>query len=113
MIAGSKRGLRPTMKRELKRRSAILPMIGHANNDGRLGRNSLLAIDGDKINALLAATGHNLRLVLARLARFLARFIGAVGRLMAKGGQISSDGDPKFVFSNIGLRLSAITTSMA
>ena len=113
MISGSKRGLTPTMKRELKRRSAIEPMIGHAKNDGRLGRNYLLGIDGDKINALLAAAGHNLRLVLARLERFLVRFIGAVVRLMAKAGQITSAGLPKTVFSNIGLRLSALTTSMA
>ena len=34
MISGNKRGLTPTMKRELKRRSAIEPMIGHAKNDG-------------------------------------------------------------------------------
>jgi len=113
MISGSKRGLTPTMKRELKRRSAIEPMIGHAKNDGRLGRNYLLGIDGDKINALLAAAGHNLRLVLARLERFLVRFIGAVVRLMAKAGQITSAGLPKAVFSNIGPRLSALTTSMA
>jgi IS5 family transposase len=105
MISGSKRGLTPTMKRELKRRSAIEPMIGHAKNDGRLGRNYLLGIDGDKINALLAAAGHNLRLVLARLERSLMRFIGAVVRLSA--------GLPKAVSSNIGPRLSAFTISMA
>jgi IS5 family transposase len=101
------------MKRELKRRSAIEPMIGHAKNDGRLGRNYLLGTAGDKINALLAAAGHNLRLVLARLERFLARIIGALVRLMAKGSQILSAGLPKTVFSNIGLRPSALTTSMA
>ncbi len=113
MISGSKRGLTPTMKRELKRRSAIEPMIGHAKNDGRLGRNYLPGADGDEINALLAAAGHNLRLVLARLARLLAQSIGAVVQLMTKGGQMSSAGDPKTVFSNIGLRLSGHTTSRA
>ena len=41
MLSGHRRGLTPTMKRELKRRSAIEPMIGHAKNDGRLGRNWL------------------------------------------------------------------------
>ena len=35
MLSGHTRGLTPTMKRELKRRSAIEPMIGHAKNDGR------------------------------------------------------------------------------
>jgi IS5 family transposase len=111
MISGKKRGLTPTMKRELKRRSAIEPMIGHAKNDGRLGRNYLLGVDGDKINALLAAAGHNLRLVLARMARLFAGFIRTVAGLMAKIGQMSIVGGLKSVFSNIGLRLPAHTTS--
>ena len=59
MLSGRKRGLTPTMKRELRRRSAIEPMIGHAKTDGRLGRNYLLGHDGDSVNALLAAAGHN------------------------------------------------------
>jgi hypothetical protein len=58
MLSGNKRGLTPTMKRELKQRSAVEPMIGHAKNDGRLGRNYLLGVAGDKINAILAAVGH-------------------------------------------------------
>ena len=74
MLSGHSRGLTPTMKRELKRRSAIEPMIGHAKCDGRLGRNWLLGPDGDKINALLAAAGHNLRLILRRLALLLLEF---------------------------------------
>jgi hypothetical protein len=41
MLSGRRRGLTPQMKREIKRRSAIEPMIGHAKNDGRLGRNQL------------------------------------------------------------------------
>jgi IS5 family transposase len=113
MISGKKRGLTPTMKRELKRRSAIEPMIGHAKNDGRLGRNDLLGTDCDKINALLAAAGHNLRLVLKRLARLLTRLIGPIAGLMARIGQMSIVGDPKPVFSNIGLRFSTLETSRA
>lgn len=78
ILAGRRRGLTPTMKRELKRRSAIEPMIGHAKGDGRLGRNFLLGQDGDKINALLAAAGHNLRLILRRLALLFARILKAL-----------------------------------
>jgi hypothetical protein len=76
MISGKKRGLTPTMKRELKRRSAIEPMIGHAKNDGRLKRNDLLGTVGDKINALLAAASRNLWLFLMLLVYVLARFTG-------------------------------------
>ena len=88
MLSGHKRGLTPTMKRELKRRSAIEPMIGHAKNDGRLGRNWLLGVVGDKINAILAAAGHNLRLVLKRLALLFARILGAAIAILAQGGRI-------------------------
>ena len=101
------------MRRELKRRSTIEPMIGRAKNDGRLGRSYLLGTDGDKINALLAAAGHNLRLVLTRLAFLLARFIGAVVRLMTKSGQMLIAAEPEPVLSNIRIRLPDQTTSMA
>ncbi len=84
IIAGRRRGLTPTMKRELRRRSAIEPMIGHAKADGRLGRNHLLGQDGDKINALLAAAGHNLRLVLRTLALLFARILKALLSVVAK-----------------------------
>jgi IS5 family transposase len=72
MIAGRRRGLTPTMKRELKRRSSIEANIGHMKNEGRLDRNWLLGHAGDAINALLAAAGHNLRLALNALALLLA-----------------------------------------
>ena len=88
MLSGHKRGLTPTMKRELKRRSAIEPMIGHAKCDGRLGRNWLLGPEGDKINALLAAAGHNLRLILKRITLLFARILGAVVRFLASGARI-------------------------
>ena len=72
------------MKRELRRRSAIEPMIGHAKNDGRLGRNYLLGHDGDRINALLAAAGHNLRLILNKLRLLFARILAALHGAIAK-----------------------------
>ena len=84
MLSGRKRGLTPTMKRELKRRSAIEPMIGHAKNDGRLGRNYLLGHDGDTINALLAAAGHNMRLILKKLRLLFARLLAILLETMAK-----------------------------
>ena len=72
MLSGRKRGLTPQMKRELKRRSAIEATIGHIKTDGRLDRNFLKGQAGDAINALLAAAGHNLRLILNALAILLA-----------------------------------------
>jgi transposase, IS5 family len=83
MIAGRRRGLSPTMRRELRRRSAIEATIGHMKTDGRLDRNFLLGQAGDAINALLAAAGHNLRLVLAALALWLAFLLAAITKALA------------------------------
>jgi transposase, IS5 family len=84
ILSGRRQGLTPQMKRELKRRSAIEPMIGHAKNDGRLGKNHLLGHDGDKINALLAAAAHNLRLILNKLRLLFARLPAALLGTVAK-----------------------------
>ena len=53
-----------TMKRMLRRRSSIEPSIGHMKADNRLQRNHLTGEEGDRINALLAAVGYNLRKLL-------------------------------------------------
>jgi len=64
-----KRGITPIIKRELKRRAAIEPVIGHLKQDSRLGRNYLTGQVGDKINALLCAAGYNFRLILRWLRK--------------------------------------------
>jgi len=48
-------------------------MNGHTKLDGKLARNHLKGALGDAIHALLVQHGHNLRLILRHLARFLAR----------------------------------------
>ena len=65
----------PTIKRELRRRSAIEPVIGHLKTDGLLERNHLAGGRGDASNVILAAAGHNLRLILAWLRRLCAWFL--------------------------------------
>jgi transposase, IS5 family len=65
-ITGQRRGVTEKIKRWLKRRAVVEPIIGHAKNDGLLGRNWLLGRVGDRSNALLAC-GFNLR----QLLRFL------------------------------------------
>lgn len=95
MIAGSKRGLTATMKRELKRRSAIEATIGHMKTDRRLGRNFLLGHAGDATNALLVAAAHNLRLILAVLALWLAWCLQALTPTMAKSDTATRLPKPK------------------
>jgi IS5 family transposase len=71
-LSGQRRGVTPTIRREIRRRAGIEPVIGHMKADGHLGRNFLAGAAGDAINLILAAAGHNLRLLRAWLARLLA-----------------------------------------
>jgi IS5 family transposase len=71
-VAGQKHGITPTVRRERRRRNAIEPVIGHLKSDGLLERNFLLGTKGDAMNVILAAAGHNLRLLRAWLAWLLA-----------------------------------------
>lgn len=57
----------PAMRREMRRRSAIEPIIGHLKADGRVERNYLASPKGD---AVLCAAGRNTPL-LARWIRLL------------------------------------------
>ena len=81
LMSGRKRGLTPQMKKELRRRSAVEPVIGHMKNDGKLGRNYLLVALGDAINALLCGAGRNIRLILKKLREKL--FLFFTGLLLA------------------------------
>ena len=67
-ISGQKRRMTPKIKRELRRRSAIEPVIGHLKSDHRMDRNYLRHRQGDATNAVLAAVGYNFR----RLIRWLS-----------------------------------------
>jgi hypothetical protein len=51
-------------RREMRRRAAIEPVIGHLKQDHRMGGNYLTGRDGDRINAVLAAAGYNFSLLL-------------------------------------------------
>jgi transposase, IS5 family len=66
-ISGQRRGVTPRIKRELRRRSAVEPVIGHLKAEHRMGRNYLWFRRGDAANAVLAAVGYNFR----RLIRWL------------------------------------------
>jgi IS5 family transposase len=70
-ISGQKRGITTSLKRLLKRRSAIEPHIGHLKQEGKMGRNYLKGAMGDIFNALLCGVGHNLRLI---VRHFMPKF---------------------------------------
>jgi len=77
-ISGQKRGVFGVIKRELRRRSAIEPVIGHMKAEGHLDRCYLKGTAGDAANAILTAVGHNLRLVLAWLRILLCLILAAL-----------------------------------
>src|SRR3989440_658099 len=58
-ISGQVRRVTKAIRREMRRRAAIEPVIGHLKQDHRMGRNYLTGRDGDRINAVLAAAGYN------------------------------------------------------
>ncbi len=74
--SGQKRGVHGQIKKELKRRSAIEPVIGHMKEDGHLGRNYLKGRHGDQANAILSAIGYNFRLILKWLKALWAWIMG-------------------------------------
>lgn len=83
-IAGAKRGVTVAIRKKLKRRNAVEPVIGHMKTDGRLGRNFLKGTQGDAMNALLCGAGHNLRKILRRLALLCTLILGRLERLVQK-----------------------------
>lgn len=62
--AGQKRRVTSAIKRQMRRRSAVEPVIGHIKNEHRMNRNYLAHTQGDAINPILAAAGYNFRLIL-------------------------------------------------
>ena len=75
LISRQRRSLTRALKRVLRRRNAIEPIIGHMKEDGWLGRNHLKGNLGDKLNALLCGVGQNLRAILRHLRIFWLQFV--------------------------------------
>jgi transposase, IS5 family len=73
--SGQKRGVTEQIKRELRRRAAVEPVIGHLKTDHRMDRNYLAGRDGDAANAILAAAGYNFRRLIAWLTALLCALL--------------------------------------
>jgi transposase, IS5 family len=88
-ISGQKRGVFGVIKRELRRRSAIEPIIGHLKTEGHLGRCYLKGRAGDAANVVLSAVGHNFRRILAWLRDFLCLLMFPLWRIPACPTQLN------------------------
>ena len=107
--AGQTRRVTPKIKRELRRRSAVEPVIGHLKAEHRMGRNYLRYRQGDAINALMAAAGYNFRLLIRWLRLLLFKFLTALlGRhQLAPARNRYSSQTTKSPFGALNTRLSS------
>ena len=76
-IAGQERRMTPNIKREMRRRSAVEPVIGHLKSEHRMDRNYLAHHAGDAANAVLPAVGYNFRLLIRCLRLLLHQILSA------------------------------------
>lgn len=67
IFISGKKNLPLHLKKLLKSRPAIEPVIGHLKNDHRLGRNYLLGKLGNKVNAILSGCAFNLNKIINHL----------------------------------------------
>ena len=74
-ISGQVRRVTAPIRREMRRRAAVEPVIGHLKAEHRMERNYLKGRDGDRANAVLAAAGYNFGLLLRWLERLLRALI--------------------------------------
>jgi hypothetical protein len=79
-ISGQVRRVTASIRREMKRRAAVEPVIGHVKAEHRMDRNYLKGRVGDRINAVLAAAGYNF----GQLLRWLAALLRAIIRALAE-----------------------------
>ena len=89
-ISGQKRGVTPRIKRELRRRAAVEPVIGHLKAEHRMGRNYLWYRRGEAANAVHAAVGDIFRRVVRRLRLILYQILSA---LMQRFRPLQSESD--------------------
>lgn len=78
LLISHMRRLPASLKKLLKRRQVVEPMIGHMKSDGLLERNWLKGSLGDAMHAILCGAGHNLRMILAHLRVLLCAFVAGL-----------------------------------
>lgn len=81
LLVSHTRKLPRALKKLLKRRQVVEPMIGHMKADGLLARNWLKGSLGDAMHAVLCGAGHNLRMILAHLRVLYCALVGQLALL--------------------------------
>ena len=77
-LSGQVRRVTKTIRREMKRRAAVEPVIGHLKAEHRMERNYLKGRAGDRANAVLAAAGYNFSLLIRWFEALLRALIALI-----------------------------------
>src|SRR5262245_403409 len=77
-ISAQARRVTAPIRREMRRRAAVEPVIGHIKAEHRMGRNYLKGRCGNRINAVVAAAGYKFSLLVRWLERLLYALIRAL-----------------------------------
>lgn len=85
LLISHTRRLPKRLKKLLKRRQLVEPMIGLMKADGLLGRNWLKGAEGDALHALLCGAGHDLRMILRHLRVLYCDLWGLLAMAMTLG----------------------------
>lgn len=102
-----KSSMKPREWRWFKRRSAIEPVIGHMKQDHRMDRNYLKGTDGDKMNAILAACGFNLRKLLRVLLWLVFKELERLKTVLESFKRFCGTTRGLFLPSGLGMELSS------
>jgi IS5 family transposase len=70
-----KKGVTRRIKKEINRRQAIEPYIGHLKSECKLGLSRLKGMVGDQINALASGAAYNLKLIINHLREVLLQIL--------------------------------------
>ena len=92
-------------RRQLRRRQAIEPIIGHLKNDHRMDRCHLKGEQGDRLHALLCAAGYNIKWLLRMIAKKGIAFLRQLYLCLCKSAAISPNW-PQMLRKLLGIALS-------
>ena len=79
-ISGQVRRVTKTIRRGMRRRAAVEPVIGHVKAEHPMDRNYLKGRDGDRANAVLAAAGYDFSLLVRWFEALLRALIAVLLR---------------------------------
>lgn len=94
LLISHTRRLPKRLKKLLKRRQVVEPMIGHMKSDGLLAKNWLKGATGDALHAILCGAGHNLRMILAHLRLLYCALLVLIAMALTRGMEMAMGASP-------------------